>query len=69
MTGLRQVPASHAGVFTVALPIAATLIGVLALGEAFTWLHAVALLLASAGVVLIASGRPETIPARPRRPS
>lgn len=63
MTGLRQVPANHAGVFTVALPISATLIGVLALGEAFTALHAAALLLASAGVVLIASGQPEA-PAR-----
>lgn len=59
MTGLRQVPANHAGVFTVALPITATLIGVWLLGETFTALHAAALLLASAGVVLIASGRPE----------
>lgn len=57
MTGLTHVPASHAGVFTVALPVSATLIGVLALGERFTLLHAVALLLASAGVLLIASGR------------
>lgn len=60
MTGLRQVPANHAGVFTVALPVSATLIGVLVLGESFTALHATALLLASAGVVLIASGRPES---------
>lgn len=60
MTGLRQVPANHAGVFTVALPITATLIGVLALGETFTWLHATALLLAASGVLLIASGRPST---------
>lgn len=59
MTGLRQVPANHAGVFTVALPVSATLIGVLALGESFTALHAVALLLASVGVLLIASGRPD----------
>ena len=58
MTGLRHVPANHAGVFTVALPISATAIGVLALGEAFTLLHALALLLAASGVVLIASGRP-----------
>lgn len=62
MSGLRQVPANHAGVFTVALPISATLIGVLVLGEAFTALHAAALLLASAGVVLIAGARPQ--PAR-----
>lgn len=63
MTGLRHVPANHAGVFTVALPISATLIGVLALGEAFTLLHAAALLLASVGVVLIASGRPQAVSA------
>jgi drug/metabolite transporter (DMT)-like permease len=58
MTGLRHVPANHAGVFTVALPISATLIGVLVLGEAFTLLHAAALLLAASGVVLISSERP-----------
>ncbi len=63
MTGLRHVPANHAGVFTVALPISATLIGVLALGETFTALHAAALLLASMGVVLIASGRPPAVSA------
>ncbi len=64
MTGLRDVPANHAGVFTVALPASATLIGVLALGETFTPLHGAALLLASAGVVLIASGRPQPSPHR-----
>jgi drug/metabolite transporter (DMT)-like permease len=58
MAGLRQVPANHAGVFTVALPISATLIGVGLLGEPFTVLHAGALLLAAAGVLLIASARP-----------
>jgi drug/metabolite transporter (DMT)-like permease len=57
MTGLMHVPANHAGVFTVALPITATLIGVLALGETFTPVHAIALLLAASGVLLIASGR------------
>lgn len=64
MSGLRHVPANHAGVFTVALPVTATLIGVWLLGESFTALHAAALLLASAGVVLIASGRPEPSPHR-----
>ena len=63
MTGLTHVPANHAGVFTVALPISATLIGVGLLGESFTGLHAFALLLASAGVLLIASGRPQAVPA------
>jgi drug/metabolite transporter (DMT)-like permease len=55
MTGLKHVPANHAGVFTVALPIAATAVGVVFLGEVFTPLHAGALLLAMAGVVLIAT--------------
>jgi drug/metabolite transporter (DMT)-like permease len=58
MTGLRHIPANQAGVFTVALPVAAALVGVWALGESFTALHAVALALASAGVVLIATARP-----------
>ncbi len=55
MAGLKHVPASRAGVFTVALPIAATAVGVLVLGESFTPLHAAALIAASAGVVLIAT--------------
>ena len=55
VSGLKHVPASQAGVFTVALPIAATAIGVLLLGERFTALHAAALALASTGVLLIAT--------------
>ncbi len=58
MTGLRHVPAHQAGVFTVALPITASLIGVVFLGEAFTPLHAAALLLAIGGVLLSATARP-----------
>jgi drug/metabolite transporter (DMT)-like permease len=58
MIGMQQVPANHAGVFTVALPIAATLVGVGLLGESFTALHTAALAAATAGVVLIASARP-----------
>lgn len=60
MTGLRHIPANHAGVFTVALPIVAALVGVLGFGEAFTPLHAAALLLAATGVLLIATARPVT---------
>jgi drug/metabolite transporter (DMT)-like permease len=59
MTGLKHVPANQAGVFTVALPITAALVGVLAFGESFTALHATALLLAASGVVLIATARPD----------
>ena len=55
MTGMKVVPANEAGVFTVALPISATLVGVLLLGERFSLLHGAALLLAGAGVLLIAS--------------
>jgi drug/metabolite transporter (DMT)-like permease len=55
MAGMRHVPANEAGVFTVALPITAALVGVVLLGEQFTLLHAASLLLAAAGVVLIAT--------------
>jgi len=57
MAGLKHVPANHAGVFTIALPIAATAVGVVILGEQFTLLHAGALALAATGVVLIATAR------------
>lgn len=62
VTGLKHVEASHAGVFTVALPIAATLVGVLVLGEPFTWRQAAALACASAGILLIASSQRQTAP-------
>ncbi len=52
MTGLRQVPASKAGVFTVLLPVSAALVGVLFLGERFSAVQAVAFALALLGVVL-----------------
>lgn len=57
VAGLKQVPANQAGVFTVALPLAATTVGTLVLGESFSFIHAIALTLASAGVVLIATDR------------
>jgi drug/metabolite transporter (DMT)-like permease len=57
MTGLKHIPANQAGVFTVALPITAAVVGVVAFGESFTPLHAGALLLAASGVVLIATAR------------
>ena len=59
MAGMRHVRANEAGVFTVALPVAATLVGVLLLGEQLTLLHVAALLLASAGVLLIARAAPQ----------
>ena len=52
MTGLKKIPASKAGIFTVFLPITSALVGVFFLGESFTLLHAVAFASALAGVVL-----------------
>jgi drug/metabolite transporter (DMT)-like permease len=58
MTGLRQMPAAVAGVFTVMLPVAAAAVGVLVLHEPFGAHQAVAFVLAIAGVLLA------TLPAR-----
>ena len=52
MTGLRHVPASAAGIFTVMLPITAAAVGVLFLGERFSMPQALAFALALLGVVL-----------------
>jgi drug/metabolite transporter (DMT)-like permease len=52
MTGLKHVPASQAGVFTVMLPVAAAAVGVIFLGERFTTAQAGAFALALTGVVL-----------------
>jgi len=67
MQGLRHVPSSQAGVFTVWLPISAALIGVLVLGEAFSAAHLVAFALALAGLLLATwpDGKPTTAAAPP----
>jgi drug/metabolite transporter (DMT)-like permease len=52
MTGLKTVPASRAGVFTVMMPLSATLVGVLVLGEPFKPLQGAALALACLAVIL-----------------
>ncbi len=52
MKGLAQVPAARAGVFTVMLPLAATLVGVLWLGEPFGAGHTVAFALSVAGLLV-----------------
>lgn len=52
MTGLRQVPASRAGVFTVLLPVSAAAIGLVFLGEQISGPQAAAFGLAIAGVLL-----------------
>jgi len=52
MSGLKHVPASSAGVFTVLLPVSAAAVGVLFLGERFSAAQAGAFALALLGVVL-----------------
>ena len=52
MTGLKHVPASSAGVFTVFLPVSAAAVGVALLGERFSAPQAAAYGLALAGLVL-----------------
>jgi drug/metabolite transporter (DMT)-like permease len=60
MHGLRHVPASRAGVFTVCLPLAAAAVGVLLLDEPAGAMHAWALLLALAGLLLATWPQRET---------
>src|SRR5207249_1373726 len=74
MTGLRHVPASSAGVFTVMLPVSAAAVGVLLLDEHFSAAQAAAYGLALAGVVLATwparaafTGRSGRTPASDRR--
>lgn len=52
MTGLKAVPASQAGVFTVLLPVAAAAVGVVFLGETMNAMEIGAFGVALAGVVL-----------------
>ncbi len=55
MTGLKTVPASQAGVFTVMLPVSAAAVGVIWLGEAMGSMQWLAFGLALCGVVLATS--------------
>jgi drug/metabolite transporter (DMT)-like permease len=52
MQGLRHVPSSRAGVFTVMLPVSAALVGVAVLGEPFGPAHVAAFVLALVGLLL-----------------
>lgn len=52
MTGLKSVPASQAGVFTVMLPVSAAVVGVLVLGESLSLPQVAAFTLALLGVAL-----------------
>ncbi len=62
MTGLKGVPASQAGVFTVLLPVSAAAVGVLVLGEKLGGAQACAFGIALTGVVLA------TLPQRTQQP-
>ena len=59
LTGLKTVPASQSGVFTMALPMAATAVGVVFLGESLSLIHAFAFACAALGIGLIAWPRDE----------
>jgi drug/metabolite transporter (DMT)-like permease len=61
MTGLKIVPAAHAGVFTVMLPISAALVGIVVLGERLSGTQMLAFGIALFSVLLA------TLPARPAR--
>jgi drug/metabolite transporter (DMT)-like permease len=62
LSGLRVIPASQAGVFTVALPIAAALIGVVFLSEQITGGQVFAFVCAALGIALVTfSGRSEAL--------
>ena len=52
MQGLRHVPSSRAGVFTVMLPVSAALVGIVVLGEGFGAAHVAAFTLALLGLLL-----------------
>jgi drug/metabolite transporter (DMT)-like permease len=62
MQGLRHVPSSRAGVFTVLLPVSAALMGVAVLGESFSAAHVGAFALAMVGLVLATWPEPELRP-------
>lgn len=63
MTGLKVIPASQAGVFTVMLPVGTALTGVLALGETLNPVQGLALAIALLGVLMATlPGRPQALP-------
>jgi drug/metabolite transporter (DMT)-like permease len=57
LSGLRHVPANQSGVFTIAMPLAASTVAVVFLGERLGLAHAVAFGCAAAGILLIAGAR------------
>jgi drug/metabolite transporter (DMT)-like permease len=63
MTGLKTVPASQGGVFTVMLPVSAALVGVGVLGEPLAPIQLWAFAIAVVGVVLATLPGPGAVPA------
>ena len=57
LSGLKSVPASHSGVFTIALPLAASVVGVLWLNEVFSLAHGLAFACALTGIILITTAK------------
>jgi drug/metabolite transporter (DMT)-like permease len=60
MQGLRHMPSSRAGVFTVLLPVSAAAVGIWVLGESFGAAHVAAFVLALMGLLL--ATWPEKLP-------
>lgn len=58
LAGLARVPASHSGVFTIAMPLSATAVGIAWLGERPGLVHAVAFACAAAAIALVARAAP-----------
>ena len=53
LSGLKLVPANQSGVFTIAMPLAASAVGIVVLGETAGVAHAIGLACAIAGIALI----------------
>lgn len=53
LTGLKKVPASQAGVFSIGLPVSAMLVGIIFLGEQLTVFHIIALIFSVIALLLI----------------
>ncbi|WP_374350099.1 DMT family transporter [Chitinimonas sp.] len=66
MSGLRSVPASQSGVFTVMLPVSAALVGVGALGETLSAMQAWAFAVALLGVILATLPNDSNAPSNPK---
>jgi drug/metabolite transporter (DMT)-like permease len=67
MTGAKTVPANRSGVFTVAMPVTATLIGIFVFGEPFTSAIGFAFVCAIASIALITTS-PITNPSAKTKP-